>query len=149
MSRIGAKRNFAMESQTHELETNDKVITIHEKQEAGIRTVDLTLEPDKFDQFGSQCRLTYDEYCDAINSVLEAEEKEWHELRMKDQVNLTRDALIEATIMKYAKQEYGIDPSMYTAKDLNYVKRFSNGKFLGEAVVITLMLSPFASLKIN
>jgi hypothetical protein len=99
------------------------------------------LEPSKFDEFGSKVRLTVDEYCQVINKLVDSEEKDWHELRMKDQVNLTRDAIIEATMLKYAKQEYGLDESQYNGRDLNYVKRYDQeGRFIGEAVIITLTM---------
>jgi len=136
--RVG-KKNFALESQQNEALKNDKLVIMNKKSEGGITAIDLILEPDKFDQLGSECRLTYEEYCDAINRFLEDEEKTWHELRMKDQINMGRDYIIEATILKYAKEHYGIKREDFNGSDLNYVKRFdTEGRFLGEAVYISL-----------
>jgi SUMO ligase MMS21 Smc5/6 complex component len=132
------------------MEQNDKLVIMAERMERGVHTIDLTLEPNMFDAFGSKCRLTYDEYCDTINKLLEEEEKEWHELRMKDMVNLTRDALIEATMLKFAREEYQIDTTKYSANDMNYMKRYApGGQFIGEAVVITLVMVPEMNMTVR
>lgn len=138
------------ESQTYEMEQNNKLVIMSERQEGGVKTIELILEPDKFDDLGSKYRLTYDEYCETINKLLEEEEDDWHELRMKDMVNLTRDALIEATMIKFAKDEYGIDITQYSAKDMNYLKRYaSGGQFIGEAVVITMVMIPQMNINVR
>jgi hypothetical protein len=140
MPRIRPKKNYMVESQYNDQKT-DKLLMMNQRTDGGITTVDLILEPSKFDEFGSKVRLTVDEYCQVINKLVDSEEKDWHELRMKDQVNLTRDAIIEATMLKYAKQEYGLDESQYNGRDLNYVKRYDQeGRFIGEAVIITLTM---------
>jgi hypothetical protein len=132
-----------IESQQNEMENNDKLVICNRKTDGGITTIDLVLEPDKFDALGSECRLTLDEYCDVLNKLVEDEEKDWHELRMKDQVNMTRDYIIEATILKYAKEHYGLDRSHFNGSDMNYVKRYDEkGRFVGEAVIITLTMIP-------
>ncbi|QHW35838.1 hypothetical protein GZH47_33645 (plasmid) [Paenibacillus rhizovicinus] len=147
---VGKKKNFMKESQTHEMEQNSKLVSLSERQEGGIKTIELTLEPDKFDELGSKCRLSYEEYCDTINKLLEEEESDWHELRMKDMVNLTRDALIEATMLKFAKEEYQINSEQYAAKDMNYTKRYApGGQFIGEAVVITMALIPQMNITVR
>jgi hypothetical protein len=143
MSRIGSKRNFMLESQQNEMQENDKLVAMNTKSEGGITTIDLILEPDKFDALGSECRLTLDEYCNVVNEFIEDEEKDWHELRMKDQINMTRDYILEATVLKYAKEHYNLDRKQFNGSDLNYVKRYDDqGRFLGEALVITLTLIP-------
>lgn len=137
--KIGLKKNFALESQQVESKKDDKPVIVTERMENGMKTTDLILEPEKFDELGSICRLSFEEYCDVINQLVEDEENDWSELRMKDQVNITRDKIIEATIMKYAKEEFEIKRESYNGSDLNYVKRYdSQGRFIGEAVIITL-----------
>lgn len=135
--------NYMRESQSAELEQNDKIIILHKKADRGIENIDLILEPNKFDQLSSKVRLTFDEYCEVINELIEEEEAEWDELRMKDQVNITRDAIILATMLKYAKDEYNINKHTYSGKDINYLKRYDNeGRFLGEATILTLTMIP-------
>jgi hypothetical protein len=141
--RIGSKSkrdyNFMRESQIAEMELNDKIVVLHSRTDRGIENIDLILEPNKFDQLSTKVRLTFNEYCQIINDLIDEEEKDWDELRMKDQVNITRDAIIQATIIKYATQEYGIKPGDYTGKDINYSKRYDlEGRFLGEANILTL-----------
>ncbi len=150
MRRIGSKKNFMRESQAAEMEQNDKIVIMESKTDKGIQNIDLILEPNKFDQLSSKVRLSYDEYCDVINDLIEEEESEWDELRMKDQVNITRDAIIQATILKYAKEEYNISKEKYTGIDNNYIKRYDvEGRFLGEAIVVTLTSIPMMGAKIN
>lgn len=145
--RIGSKSrrdyNYMRESQLAEMEQNDKIVIKVQKTDRGIETLDLILEPNKFDELSSKVRLTFDEYCDVINNLIEEEEKEWNELRMKDQVNITRDVIIQATIMKYVKEEYEINPEDYSGSDINYLKRYDDeGRFIGEATIVTLTRIP-------
>lgn len=148
--RIGPKRNFALESQQEEVKENDKIVTMVRKSEHGITNIDFILEPERFDELGRECRLTFDEYCDAINKVIEEEEADWPELRMKDQVNITRDAILEATVLKYVQQEYKMSPDQFTGRDLNYSKRYDEqGRFIGEALIITYMHIPTMEMKVN
>lgn len=151
MHRIGGrKRNFILESQQEELENNDKIVIMNSATDKGITNIDLVLEPNKFDELSSKVRLTFDEYCEVINDLVEEEESEWHELRMKDQVNITRDAIIQATILKYAAGEYDIDKKDYSGIDINYMKRYdSEGRFLGEATVLTLTAIPMMGARVR
>jgi hypothetical protein len=150
MRRIGNKRNFNLESQSEELKKNESLIVYHKRTDGGITLIDLILEPDKFDEFSSAYRLTYDEYIDVINDFIEEEEKTWHELRMRDQVNETRDRIIEATIIKYAEEHLGIKKEDFNGKDINYLKRYDeNGKYLGEAVIVTLTMIPEMNINIQ
>lgn len=148
--RIGVRKNFMVESQAAELENNDKIVILDKKTDKGIETVDLILEPNKLDELSSKCRLSFEEYCNVINTLVETEEKEWDDLRMKDQINITRDALLQATILKYAKAEYGIDKDHYNGTDFNYIKRYdTNGSFLGEALVVSLTSIQMLNMKVN
>ncbi|HDX9674054.1 hypothetical protein P4I85_13485 [Bacillus cereus] len=148
--RIGIRKNFMRESQAAELENNDKIVILDKKADKGIETVDLILEPDKLDQLSSKCRLTMDEYCGVINTLIEEEESEWDDLRMKDQINITRDGVLQATILKYAKEEYGIDKDNYNGTDFNYIKRYDKqGGFLGEAMVLSLTAIQMMNMKVN
>lgn len=139
----GRKKNFILESQQAEMEGNDKIVIMQSKTDKGIQNVDLILEPDKFDRLSSTVRLSFEEYCDVMNDLIEEEEDDWDELRMKDQVNMTRDAIIQATIMKYAREEYNIHRDNYSGIDINYTKRYDGeGRFLGEAVIVTMTAIP-------
>lgn len=150
MRRIGNKSNFMRESQLAEMEENNELVILNRKTDGGITTIELSLEPNKFDALGSECRLDFEEFCDVINSLVEEEEKEWDELRMKDQVNITRDKILEATILKYAKEKYNLKREEFNGMDLSYVKRYDEiGRFLGEAVSLTLTLIPSMNIKLR
>ncbi|SFJ65133.1 hypothetical protein SAMN02799624_05382 [Paenibacillus sp. UNC496MF] len=139
--RIGPRKNYMVESQLNDQESNNKLLVLNQRTDGGITTIDLILEPNKFDQFGSEVRLTFEEYCEVINNLVETEEKEWHELRMKDQINITRDAIIEATMIKYAAEELKLNKDHYSGRDINYEKRYDGeGRFIGEAVIITFTM---------
>lgn len=138
------------ESQAAEMDQNEKIIIMHNKTDKGVQNIDLILEPNKFDELSSKVRLTFDEYCDVINELIEEEEEEWDELRMKDQVNITRDAILQATIMKYAKDEYNIHKENYSGVDINYMKRYdTEGRFLGEATIVTLTSIAMMGVKVK
>ncbi|MCD7910907.1 hypothetical protein KC480_05130 [Bacillus velezensis] len=148
--KIGHKRNFMLESQAKEMSENDKIVKLVSKTDKGIENVDLILEPNKFEELSTKVRLSYEEYIDVINDLVEAEEVEWDELRMKDQVNITRDAIIQATILKYAEKEYNIDKSNYSGVSINYDKRFDEkGRFLGEATTVTLTAIALMGVKVK
>lgn len=150
MNRVGPRRNFMKESQAEELKNNKKIVILKQKTDNGIQNIDLILEPNKFDELSSKCRLSFEEYCDVINNLLDEEENDWDELRMKDQVNITRDAIIQATILKYAKEHYDIDPDKYSGIDINYIKRYDEkGCFLGEATIVTLTYIPMMGATIK
>lgn len=69
---------------------------------------------------------------------------------MKDQVNITRDAIIQATILKYAEKEYGIDKSKYSGISINYDKRYDkSARFIGEAITVTLTAIALMGVKIK
>ncbi|ARC67369.1 hypothetical protein B14_200158 (plasmid) [Bacillus licheniformis] len=148
--RIGNKRNFMLESQAEEMNENDKIVKLVSKTDKGIENIDLILEPNKFEELSSLVRLSYEEYIDVINELVDAEEAEWDELRMKDQVNITRDAIIQATILKYAEKEYGIDKSKYSGISINYDKRYDkSARFIGEAITVTLTAIALMGVKIK
>ncbi len=129
---------------------NKMLVSFQKDQDQANFHVTLTLEPENFDALGSECRLTYDEFCDAINTEISAEESEWHELRMKDMVNLTRDAVLEATILKYAKEKYDLNSGDFTGKAIDYSKRYdTEGKFLGEAMSISYVYIPVMGVNIT
>lgn len=146
----GRKKNYVLESQQEEMQGNDKIVIMQVKTDQGIQNVDLILEPDKFDKLSSKVRLSFEEYCDVVNDLIEEEEDEWDELRMKDQVNITRDAIIQATIMKYASEEYNIQREDYSGVDINYTKRYDeDGRFLGESTIVTLTAIPMMGARLK
>jgi hypothetical protein len=127
------------ESQVEEMVENKELVNMIPRTDGGVTTIDLILEPDKMNELGSECRLSFDEFCEVINAMVDEEEKEWHELRMKDQINVTRDRILEATIMKYAADKYKIQREQFNGSDINYIKRYDGeGRFLGEAIIVTL-----------
>lgn len=143
MRRIGSKKNFSTKSQAKELKENKDLIRIERSSEGGIEIVDLTLEPNKFDELSSTTRLTFDEFCDAINDVIEEEEDDWKSLRMKDQINMTRDKIIAETIVKHAREELGINTEHVSGQEISYNKRFDeDGSYLGEAITVSLTYMP-------
>lgn len=143
MTRVRSKKNFVRESQDRELKEKNEILTINERSDGGVSTVDLILEPYQFEKFSSQCRLNIEEFVEAINSIIDEEEDDWNSLRLKDEVNIVRDRILERAILKYAKEEHYLDIEKYIGKDINYIKRFDkNGKFIGEATIVTLTSIP-------
>jgi hypothetical protein len=150
MRKIGTKKNFMRESQAAEMDQNDKIVIMQSKTDKGIQNIDLILEPNKFEELSSKVRLTFDEYCNVINELIEEEEDDWDELRMKDQVNITRDAILQTTILKYASEEYGIQKEKFSGIDINYLKRYDEqGRFIGEATVLTLTSIPMMGVNVR
>lgn len=135
-SRREGNKSYALESHAAEMENNKKTVILNKVSNNHIH---LVLEPNKFDQLSSECRLTSEEYIDAIDALLTSEEKEWHELRMKDQVNMTRDEIIKETILKYSKEHFKIDKKDFDGVDINYSKRYTEGgTFVGETITVSL-----------
>jgi hypothetical protein len=100
----------------------------------------MTLEPEKFEEFSSDYRLTFDEYCDAIDKAASEEFDDWSELRLRDQIAMSQDALITKTMIKYAKTEENLDLSKFNGNNLEYIKRYdTEGTFIGEAIRLTLL----------
>lgn len=149
MRRIGSKKNFMRESQVAEMEENKNAVAMTKRHEGGVLTVELSLEPDKFDLLGSECRLDFDQFLSVMNDIADEEEDDWGSLRMKDQINIVRDRIIEETILKYAKEKYEINIEEFSGKDLSYIKRYDGeGRFLGEATVLTLTLIPTMGMRV-
>lgn len=150
MSRIGSKRNFNNESQVQEVQENKDLIKVISKSEGGVELIDLILEPNKFEELSSKKRLDFDEFCDAINTLIDDEEDDWNTLRMKDQVNMTRDRIIEDTIVKYAKEELNINTDAVSGREISYVKRFGEqGEYIGEAITVSLTKMPQMGITIS
>lgn len=129
------KDNYALDAHKEELDSNDKVVIV--KNDGDLVT--LTLEPNKFSELSTKCRLDEDEFVEAIDELMEVESDDWSELRLKDMINGTRDNLIKHTILKYAKEEYSIDPSKYDGIGISFIQRLdTNGYVIGDQVVVTL-----------
>lgn len=72
----------------------------------GIRKkIELTLEPTKIGILGKKTRLTKEEYIDAIGRALVEESDSWDDLRMKDQIRITRDYIVAETMIKHCVKE--------------------------------------------
>lgn len=140
MLRVGKKRNFMLESQSKELKETKEIVKIVERNSGGTKAIDLILEPTKIDELNKECRLTLEEYVDAINDLIEQEEDDWESLRMKDQIDLTRDIIIERTVLKYVREKLGMDLSGYDATNVSYMERLNENRMpIGKAIMITLM----------
>lgn len=140
MLRVGKKRNFMLESQSKELKETKEIVKIVERNSGGTKAIDLILEPTKIDELSKECRLTLEEYVDAINDLIEQEEDDWESLRMKDQIDLTRDIIIERTVLKYVREKLGMDLSGYDATNVSYMERLNENRMpIGKAIMITLM----------
>ncbi|CDQ41761.1 hypothetical protein [Virgibacillus salexigens] len=143
MRKIGSKKNFSLESGAAEIKKNDKLINVNVNTDGGVQVIDLILEPHHFDELSSEVRLNFDEYCNALNDFIDEEEDDWKSLRMKDQVNMTSDHIIKATIIKYAKEKEHIDVDKASGIEISYLKRHNEkGMYLGEAINVTLTIMP-------
>jgi len=137
------KNNLTFASQAAEME-KDELITVRRHTQnqitSDIVNIDLILEPNKFNEFSSEWRLTHEEFVETINQLAKEEKREWSELRMKDQINITRDAILEATILKYAKEKLGYNIENISGKEINYSKRYDlKGNYMGESIIVTLV----------
>lgn len=133
--RLNGKKSFILEGHANELEHNQSVVIVEDK---GDHFIDLILEPNMFERLSSECRLTADEYVDAVERFMESEQKDWHELRMKDQINMTRDEIIKDTILKYVREHNDIKREDFDGIEISYNKRYQNDQYIGEAVIITM-----------
>lgn len=139
MMRVGVKKNLNNLHHSYEMEQNKELVKVEKKSDGGIENIDLILEPDKFDELSSKTRLTLEEYINAINEFIEGEEDDWESLRLKDQINMTRDQIVAAIIIKYAKEELKLNLDNMNGTDISYNKRFGkNGEYLGEAIIVSL-----------
>lgn len=143
--RIGRnkKNNYMTATQEVEVQGNDKLIIYRDEQELGLNQVELILEPNKIDQLGSECRLTFDEFLNIMNEIADEEEEDWSSLRMKDMININRDKIIEATIIKYAEKEFDLKIDQFSGREVSYNKRYDkDGNFIGETFIVTLTRIP-------
>lgn len=149
IGKIGKIKDYSKIAAEEERKKNeDKVLLIKEKNENGITVIDLILEPDKFNKLNIQTRLTFNEFCDALNEALEEEESEWNTLRMRDQIQMTRDKIIEATMIKYASEQGWIDPNRINGKSINYSPNYDmEGNYIGDSIIVSLTM--LTGLSIN
>lgn len=135
--------SYALKSQ-EERTRRDELIQIDEKKPGnGIRRIlELTLEPTKMGIVGKKTRLTQDEYIDAIQRIINEESDSWEELRMKDQIRLTRDYIVADTIIKHCIENNLIEKiseSMKQNYSLSYASRSDvDGNPIGEAITVIL-----------
>lgn len=134
---IERKNNFMTKSHTEELEQNNKTVIINKRDGSSI--IDLILEPNKFNELSSECRLTVEEFVDAIDEFITNEESDWSEIRMKDMIDCSRDMIIKKTILKFAKEHYKINEKEYDGKSISYTPRFNeDNELIGDQIVVTL-----------
>lgn len=130
------RKNFIKESHQAEIEKNDKTVIVNKKEDG---QVELILEPNKFNELSNLCRLTQDEFIEAIDEFMMNEEDSWGDLRMKDQCDGPRDMIIRNTILKYAEQEYGIVRKEYEGISTAYTPRINDKKeLIGDQIIIAL-----------
>lgn len=135
-NRLNKKHSFQAEGHANELKQNHEIVIVEDK---GQHFVDLILEPDKLERLSSECRLTEEEYVDAIERFMDSEKNDWKELRMKDMINLTRDEIIKDTMLKYVKEKYSFDRKDFNGIEVSYNKRYdAAGTYIGEAIILSL-----------
>lgn len=134
--RLSKKHSFQAEGHASEMEHNDAIVIVEDK---GQHFIDLILEPDKLERLSTECRLTQEEYVDAIERFLETEGSDFKELRMKDQINLTRDEIIKDTMLKFVKEKHEIDRKDFNGIEISYNKRYNQeGHYIGEAIILSM-----------
>lgn len=134
--RLNKKHSFQAEGHANEMEHNDAIVIVEDK---GQHFLDLILEPDKLERLSSECRLTQEEYVDAIERFLDSEGADWKELRMKDQINLTRDEIIKDTMLKFVNEKHGINRKDFNGIEISYNKRYDKtGTYIGEAIILSM-----------
>ena len=139
----GKKNNYMTATQEEEVNGNDKLIIYRDEEELGFNQVELVLEPNKIDKLSSECRLTFEEFLDVMNEIADEEESDWESLRMKDIINITRDKILEATIIKYSVAEFGLEMKRFSGREISFSKRYNEaGDFIGESFVLTLTYMP-------
>lgn len=137
------KVSFALHSQ-EERTKRSEIIQIEEKAPGnGIRRiVELTLEPTKMGILGKKTRLDRDEYLDAIGRMLQEEQDSWEELRMRDQIRLTRDYIMGETMIKHCIENNlitDITEQMKNNYSFKYGKRSDvDGQMIGESLTVIL-----------
>lgn len=134
--RLSKKHSFQAEGHENELKQNHEIVIIEDK---GQHFIDLILEPDKLERLSSECRLTEEEYVDAIERFMDSEKSDWKELRMKDMINLTRDEIIKDTMLKYVNEKHGLNRKDFNGIEVSYNKRYDGqGTYIGEAIILSL-----------
>lgn len=137
--RIGRIKDYSMKSLQEEKEQLEEVLKIESKSDNGIATVTLTLYSDKVNQLNNETRLSYDEFCDALNEMLDEEEDDWNTLRIKDQIDLTRDKILEATMIKHAQEKQGLKLGHINGKEVSYTQDYDEDeKYIGNTIIISL-----------
>lgn len=147
MSRLQSMKrpneSYALKSQEERTRREEMILVDEKKPGNGIRRIiELTLEPTKMGILGKKTRLNQDEYIDAIQRIITEESDSWEELRMKDQIRLTRDYIVADTIIKHCidnKLITDISESMKKNYSLSYATRADEkGSMIGEAITVIL-----------
>lgn len=136
-------QSYALHSQEARTKREELIIVDEKKPGNGIRRIiELTLEPTKMGLLGKKTRLDQDEYIDALQKMIMEEKDSWDELRMKDQIRLTRDYIVADTIIKHCIKNNlieNISESMKENYSISYAQRSSEGgQLIGEAITVIL-----------
>lgn len=131
------KTNFVLAGHQDEIDKQDELL----KLTRDAKTVRVQLEPTRIKELSSLCRLTVDEFVDAVDNFINQETDSWEELRMIDMIKGTEAAVIKMTMLKYLKEKHNIKDTDYQGTDLTMSPRFdSNGEIVGDVIVLTLMM---------
>ena len=135
--------SYALHSQEARTKREELIIVDEKKPGNGIRRIiELTLEPTKMGLLGKKTRLDQDEYIDALQKMIMEEKDSWEELRMKDQIRLTRDYIVADTIIKHCINNNlveNITDNMKESYSISYAQRSSeSGQLIGEAITVIL-----------
>lgn len=135
--------SYALQSQEARTKREELIIVDEKKPGNGIRRIiELTLEPTKMGLLGKKTRLDQDEYIDALQKMIMEEKDSWEELRMKDQIRLTRDYIVADTIIKHCIKNNlveNISENMKESYSVSYAQRSNeSGQLIGEAITVIL-----------
>lgn len=147
MNRLQSKKrnhsSFAKQSQEERTRQSELIYIEEKKPGNGIRRIiELTIEPTKMGLLGKKTRLSQDEYVDAVSRFIDEESSSWEELRMKDQIRLTRDYILADTMIKHCIDNElisNISETMKSTYSLKHATRSDGqGGFIGEAMTVIL-----------
>jgi|SRR5699024_2308463 len=144
MNKIGPRKNLRGEKYENHLEKQSELVQVESKKENGTTIIKLTVEPVNMNEVGSEARQNFSEFCETINSLVDAEENDWDSLRLKDQIALVEEYLIKETIIKYAVEKLNLKfSSENTNTSIESINRYNvKDQFVGQAKVVTIMIMP-------
>jgi hypothetical protein len=90
------------------------------KQDKDYYYYELEIKEDEISQIYKETKLDEEEYMEAIYSFVSAEKDDWSSLKMKEQIEMTKQTIMEKVFEKHAKKEYKINFEKADIKDVDY-----------------------------